>query len=428
MPVATCLSNSNSTTSKLRISLAIRAKKIALALEEMAGQNKLNALLNKLEQHITLKDRNLYFDGYDSTSTFYILLNEKCNFHCKYCYSAEGRSKAELTLEEIIISLDFFLSKDRKAPQRRKIMFIGGGEPTLSWPLVKQATEYAEEIAAKNGIELKKELTSNGSILTSEMLNFYKKHNFELQISFEVISDIQNNQRGQFSKVSENIKLLGENNINCRIRSTITELNVSHLEEMVELCHNEYPNVNLLICEPVVDPDYFNTRDIAKNFYKEYFGSFTKAVLMAKKYGINIFSSSYGAINTLREKFCGSLYCITPYATFTTCAFTSSPNESGYKDAVFGEIQEGKITFDNKAYERLTSANINLFPKCVDCWAKWNCGSGCPNQRRVYKSEIFDEICVFTRGLLRHSLLTELGEKYQKSTGKDFVAEITSKI
>lgn len=130
----------------------------------------------------------------------------------------------------------------------------------------------------------------------------------------------------------------------------------------------------------------------------------------------------------MREKFCGSLYCLTPYATFTTCAFTSSPNESGYNDAVFGKIQEEKIIFDDAAYERLTSANINSFPKCIDCWAKWNCGSGCPNQRRVYKPEVFDEVCVFTRQLLRHSLLTELGDKFQKSTGKNFISEIASKL
>ena len=76
----------------------------------------------------------------DTFCTLHLLLNEKCNFSCKYCYSANGRSKAELTEDQIYTTLDYFLSSERAAVKDRTVMFMGGGEPTFA-ALVKVDTE-----------------------------------------------------------------------------------------------------------------------------------------------------------------------------------------------------------------------------------------------------------------------------------------------
>lgn len=397
-------------------------------LESLAANNESDKVLETLSNHTSLADRNPYGVGYDSTSTFYLLLNEKCNFHCKYCYSAEGRSNEELSKEQVFTALKYFLSKKRNAPDSRTIMFMGGGEPTLSWDLVEKATIFAEEQAANNNITLKKQLSTNGSILTPRMVEFYKEHKFELQFSFDVIPKVQNEQRGQFDKVSTNLKLLGENGIKCRIRSTVTHLNVDKMTEMVELCHREYPNVKHLTCEHVVDPNYFSATEIVTKFYDKYYISFIDAQSLADKYNIELFSTSSGTIRALRDRFCFNLYCITPYGTLTTCPNISSPKEKGYEDAIFGEINDQGITFSDKAYERLTSGSISTYSECKDCWAKWNCGGGCPNQRRVYEPQIFNEICVFMRRMLRHNLINELAKKHQKATGKNFFEDIANAL
>jgi len=394
--------------------------------ENLVKENQSNEILEALGNYTPLKNRNPYGEGYESSATFYLLLNEKCNFHCKYCYSAEGRSKAELSIDNICVALDYFLSKERKAPMHRTVMFMGGGEPTLSWKLVEQATMYAEDIAKKNGIELKMELSTNGSIMTYQMLDFYRNHNFELQFSFDVLPDVQNEQRGPFEVVSSNLKKLGENNIKCRIRSTITDLNVDRMAEMVQLCHKEYPSVTCLTCEHVVDPEFFTTADVVQSFYDRYFNSFLKAQSLADMYNINLFSTLSGTIRALRERFCYNLYCMTPYNTFTTCPNISSPNETGYDEAIFGHINQEAALFDDNAYKRLTQGSIHTYEKCKYCWAKWNCGGGCPNQRRIYRSEIFDEICIYLKKMLRYKLITELSEKYKENTGKDFYSEITN--
>jgi radical SAM protein with 4Fe4S-binding SPASM domain len=112
----------------------------------------------------------------------------------------------------------------------------------------------------------------------------------------------------------------------------------------------------------------------------------------------------------------------------TTCPDVSSPKEPDYKDAVFASLNDGKIEFDNAAFKKLTYGSIHTIEKCRECYAKWNCGSGCPSSRRVYNSEIFDAICDYYRKMLCFSLMDELADKYQKSTGKDMYKEIGSKL
>jgi radical SAM protein with 4Fe4S-binding SPASM domain len=331
-------------------------------------------------------------------------------------------------LEEIESTLKFFLARERNAPSTRIIMFMGGGEPTLSWHLVELGTAIAEKIASENGIRLKKQLSTNGSILTPKMLDFYKKHQFELQFSFDVLPDIQNKQRGMFDKVSANLQLLGEQGVKCRIRSTITELNIDRMVEMVEFCHKQYSNVRHLTCEHVVDPVYFSSLEVVREFYEKYFQSFIEAQELAKKYDIDLFSTSQGTIRALRDRFCFNLYCITPYGTITTCPNVSSPQEQGYNEAVFGKVDGESIIFDNEAYEAITYGSIETYVECNVCWARWNCGGGCPNQRRVYKPDIFSELCNHTRRMLRHNLINELAEKHRNATNRDLFVEISKTL
>lgn len=365
----------------------------------------------------------------DTFCTLHLLLNEKCNFSCKYCYSANGRSKAELTEDQIYTTLDYFLSSERAAVKDRTVMFMGGGEPTLSWNLLEKSTLYAERTAKANDVNLHLSLTTNGSILDDKMIAFLKEHDFTVQISFEVLPDIQNEQRGQFDKVAENVNRIAAAGINNYVRSTITASNVDRIPEMVEYCHQHFPEVKKLSCQQVVDPEYFKTTDIVHDFFDRYFRSFREGVALAEKYGIALRSSSSHLLNySKRERFCYNLVCLTPYGTLTTCPDVSSPKEPDYKDAVFASLNDGKIEFDNAAFRRLTSGSIHTIEKCSECYAKWNCGSGCPSSRRVYNSEIFDAVCDYYRKILCFSLMDELADKYQKSTGKDMYKEIGSKL
>lgn len=365
----------------------------------------------------------------DSFVTLHLLLNEKCNFHCSYCYSAQGRSDAELTMEQIEPVLRWFLSKERTAPKKRTVMFMGGGEPVLSWKKLVEATLLAEAIGREEGVQVGFQLTTNGSLMTEEMLEFLKEKRFRVQVSFEVLPDVQEAQRGVYQRVADNIVRLGAKGIDHYIRATITPANQERIREMVEWCHVHFPDTKKLSCQQVVDADYFATPQIVHDFFRRYFESFKEGEQLAKKYGIELRSSSSHLLDyQQRERFCYNLAVLTPYGTLTTCPDVSSPQEKDYPSAVFGEVKDGKVVFEDEAFRRLTRGSIRYYDTCRECFARWNCGSGCPSSRRVYREEIFDAVCDHYRAMLTESLMQRLAERYQKSTGKDLFQSIGQQL
>ncbi len=99
------------------------------------GKESTDSLLMKLLDRNAFKDMETEVSP-DTFCTLHLLLNEKCNFSCRYCYSAQGRSTREMTEDQIKTMLEYFLSTERKAVKDRTVMFMGGGEPTLSWRLL----------------------------------------------------------------------------------------------------------------------------------------------------------------------------------------------------------------------------------------------------------------------------------------------------
>jgi radical SAM protein with 4Fe4S-binding SPASM domain len=396
------------------------------SLEQLLEDGKSSNTLSRLLEQ---KQGDKPGETYDTACTLHLLLNEKCNFHCKYCYSAEGRSTAELSMETIRTALSWFLSSKRKAPKDRTVMFMGGGEPVLSWEKLEQSTALAKQISAQNDVSVHFSLTTNGSIMNGEMLDFLKTNHFTVQISFEVLPDIQNEQRGMNDAVSSNLKRLTEAGISNFVRSTITAANVDRIREMVEYCQTNFPLVKKLSCQNVVDPEYFTSVEAVSDFFSRYSKAFAEAGEQAKKTGLELRSStSHLAKYSMREKFCYDIVCLTPYGTLTTCPDISSPKEEAYAQAVFAEIENEEIVFDDAAFKRLTKDSIHTVEKCRTCWARWNCGSGCRNSRRVYSAEIFDRICDFYRSMLCEGLMSDLAGKYQTATGKDFYKDITGKL
>ena len=202
-------------------------------MEGLLKEGKTSDVLKRLLDQKELPE-TISGESYDTFTTLHLLLNEKCNFRCKYCYSAHGRSSAEPSMENIQIILSYFLSSDRTAPKERMVMFMGGGEPMLSWDKLVQSTLLAEEIASKNDIKVRFSLSTNGSIINDQIIDFLKEHNFTVQISFEVLPDVQKNQRGMSDIVAQNLKRILETKIPNFVRSTITTENVDRIPEMVK--------------------------------------------------------------------------------------------------------------------------------------------------------------------------------------------------
>ena len=171
-----------------------------------------------------------YHASYHDFTVMYIILNQRCNFSCTYCYSSRGRSEQELTLDQLKTMVDFFFSETCSPEKNRRIIFIGGGEPLLAWDLLKAGVLYAEQQGAAMKKVVSIEITSNTSLFDDDKIDFISKHGISVKSSFDILPHIQASQRGHYELVAANLKKLLSAGIRTNVQATITPQALSEME------------------------------------------------------------------------------------------------------------------------------------------------------------------------------------------------------
>lgn len=350
----------------------------------------------------------------------YIILNYKCNFHCSYCYSAGGRSNEELSSENINGMIHFFLGKHTRNKTRR-ITFIGGGEPFLSWEKLKNAITEIRKKEQESECSVSIEIVTNGSLLTSDQALFLKQNDVRLQVSFEVLKDIQEKQRSSYQAVSSNV-ISASQDIPLSIRSVITALNVERLEEMVEEVHEKYPSVKMLRCDVEESRNRFSAKEQAQEFYKKYNDHFLKARKLATQYGISLDNYVTRSMNRITSRFCNMMLCLVPNGSVTSCVCYSSEKEEGFSEFVYGKMENGTFILNSEKFRELIGQDVWKRPECWDCFMKWHCGGGCIAHRILHDDDLQQIVCESSRDLFRRILIRNLEEYVQEEYNSSLAA------
>ncbi len=141
---------------------------------------------------------------------------QDCNLSCKYCvYSNSYKNTRNITKKKLefktakkALDLIFSLIKYRK--KKRIAIGFYGGEPMLNFDNVRRIVEYAQ--ISFTDFEIIFSMTTNGTLLKKEDIDFLKKHNFRLLVSLDGPEDVHNAKRvyrsgeGTFEKIIKNLK------------------------------------------------------------------------------------------------------------------------------------------------------------------------------------------------------------------------------
>lgn len=358
-----------------------------------------------------------------------ILPNHRCNFNCTYCYSAGGRSAAELKAAQVVSLAAWALKQCAQKKKPCRIVYLGGGEPLLSWETVRESILQIEACNSEYHVPLELSVSTNGSLLTADKIEFLRDHNVHVQVSFEVLEDVQNAQRGHFRLVHANIQSAIAAGLIPGIHSVITEMNVERMEEVVRTAHEQYPSLKKLGMEPVVDAQLLADARTAEHFYQRFYAGYIKAEKLCREYGIELLTACSKALQTVRTHYCAGQITLTPLGTFSSCEAISNPAESGYREAVFGRLNDnGEPEFDMQSFRRYHPEKPGFERnECNSCWARWNCGGGCNHKRRTLSDEVFAEYCRLNRRLMEHFLADKLRREYALATqGADLNAVVSN--
>lgn len=327
-----------------------------------------------------------------------ILPNHKCNFSCSYCYAAKGRSDAEIDIEKLNVALDWFLDKNRISEKDLYIFIVGGGEPTMSWNVVMQILEKVS-IARKNRVaKISLAMTTNGSLITEERARILAQSDVMVNVSFEVLRDVQNKQRGMCDDVERGIEILQRAGTKFAIRATVSPLSVDRMSEMVDIVLRRFPQVKRLNLEAMLaGKEVFRSADSLRSFLARFRDGFAEAQRSGRSKGLKVVSSTIMNMTQLKERFCGGDFCLTPLGDVSICRRFSSPQEKNFYQMVFGHIEDGRLNIDDDKYKRVLQFSLDHRDQCRNCFLRWNCGGLCLSQQAMFPSDYYDVLCDFAR-------------------------------
>jgi uncharacterized protein len=146
-----------------------------------------------------------------------------CNLFCKYCYAPPVK-RLDMTSETAQKSIDFIVAN---YPVNTGISFFGG-EPLLRKDLIRETVEYGKYREANTSAYFHYKITTNGTMLDSEFLDFADKNKLHIALSMDGNENSHNYYRHfpdgkpTFKLIEEKAKMLLERQPYAKVLMTIT--------------------------------------------------------------------------------------------------------------------------------------------------------------------------------------------------------------
>jgi uncharacterized protein len=203
--------------------------------EQITGKlkNKINLSEEEIRKLIYGLTLNLNSSLFPAVSKLELIHTEGCNLACAYCFEKNmiGYKKMPKSIAKAAVDLLF----DYALEERNLEITHFGGEPTLNFPAIKYVTEYAEEKADQTGKKISFNTTSNGVLLTDEMVDYFVNHRIRVLLSIDGLKESHDRYRkdrfgnGTFTKVKKGFDILKEKQIWVGTKMTVMPENVPNL-------------------------------------------------------------------------------------------------------------------------------------------------------------------------------------------------------
>lgn len=153
-----------------------------------------------------------------NTEQLLLELTSGCNLNCSYCpvagkYTTSDNSNFEMSPDLCRRSLEFFLENSQNSID--PFISFYGGEPLTRFQLIRDTIEYVR--SGDDGLRYGFGLTTNGTLLNQEIIEFFVDHNVILNISLDGPEYINDRYRttlggsGSFHTIIKNLEFLNEN-------------------------------------------------------------------------------------------------------------------------------------------------------------------------------------------------------------------------
>lgn len=199
----------------------------------------LQPIVKFLQQNTPLLLEDFKYDPtvYSTPTNIFLGVTADCNLRCPYCFTS--RHSEYMTLEMARKGVNFILQnyKLKNGEQLNlplpSVTFFGG-EPMLGYE------DVIKPLIEEFGGMIEWTMTTNGTLLDEDKIDFLYQNNVGLLLSFDGIKEVQDSQRpganfSSFDKVLEQIPYLLLRFPNLNMRATLTKKSIPHIYESYKM-------------------------------------------------------------------------------------------------------------------------------------------------------------------------------------------------
>lgn len=195
------------------------------------------------------------FSSKTRTANLVVAIAESCNLSCSYCYCRSTmQSSPTLLMSQDIAHrcVDYLFDESGRAPKLK--LTFGGGEPLLNKPVFRFIVDYSLERAKQEEKEIQFFLTTNGTLLDEETVDYICANPFALMVSMDGPKENHDRTRrfkdnsGSFDQVIAGVKRLASHRT-VAVRTTY-DMESPGLEDIVRFF--EELGVSRVVCSPLV--------------------------------------------------------------------------------------------------------------------------------------------------------------------------------
>lgn len=210
--------------------------------------SKYEALEKKLEENLfaTRGNKEIFIEKvaseirsykdnlFEGPSLHIFVLTTQCNQRCVYCQASVKEDGHMMNKETAKRAVDIAM----QSPSNYLSFEFQGGEPLLNYEVMQFIVEYTESINKDKNIQFN--LVSNLSLLTEEMIIFFKEHQVSISTSIDGPKDLHMKNRPfrdekSLDDITKNIEAIRKNSIqNIGAIQTTTRQSFEYYKEIVD--------------------------------------------------------------------------------------------------------------------------------------------------------------------------------------------------
>lgn len=343
------------------------------------------------------KDRFTDFkaDTLSPVSTLCINVSHDCNLRCTYCFGENYDQEKKLMSHEVADRSVDFLIKHSENQNDLSLSFFGG-EPLLNFSVIEHTVLYAQEEGKKQGKNFRFHLTTNGTLLSTTIIDFLVKNKFSLIISLDGPREVNDSMRpfaggkGSYDVICRNIRevqAMGEA-LPFTVRSTFTRKNLDIDNLAMHLAGLGIADISVEPCATLLEDLRIREDDLPelKQSYEALADRYLDEILEGKYFSFfhlkQMMDQTHSKGSRLTQCGAGQGYL----AVGADGELYPCHRLVGQKEYVMGDVFSG-ISNQN-IQNTFLGANVRNKEKCMQCWARYICGGGCHAYAIMFNEDI----------------------------------------